>query len=146
MKIEFDSRDLQPSDMKVFRALDGEMQVVVDKLTRELNEMRGTVLMLRQRILELESQSAPVKIKHGKLKDLVREAFDGPDAIYTVAELAQKIGHDKPESVYQTCYVLVNEGLLDQSHSRPIKFFLRASGNPELRDAVPAGTKVSYMG
>lgn len=57
----------------------------------------------------------------------------------------QKIGHDHYGSVYGALHLLREEGILDSSKSRPIKFFLKASGNPELRAAIPTGTKVSVM-
>lgn len=57
----------------------------------------------------------------------------------------QRIGHDHYGSVYGALHLLREEGILDSSTTRPVKFFLKASGNPELREATPPGTKVSVM-
>ena len=141
MRIELDTTTLNSADLSMLRVLDNEQRERENATAARISALEAENRALREQ-LDALTVATPTR----DVKDRVRELFDTPDAMYTVQEAMQKIKHDHYGSVYGTLSALRAEGFLDSTTARPIKFYKKANGNPELRDALPKGTKLNYLG
>lgn len=82
--------------------------------------------------------------ERGSVSRSIMELFD-KDTTMTAADVSARLKIDDHAAVYQALYALHKKGLLDKGGSRPVYFFLRKFGDPELRAALPPGTRAEVM-
>lgn len=138
MKIEFDTKEITEEELTVLRLFDHEHQ-------RLITEYKERIAALERKFEELE-QKKPEPYRRVDVTARIKQVFAHPDALFTVQELMAKIDHDNYGSVYATLQFLKKQGVLACTASRPLRYFAKSAGNPELRSMLPSGTKVEVMG
>jgi len=150
MNIQIDTERLSVLDVEILRLIDGERETTIKEQLARILELDKSIFALRselavrdQEIANLRTRPAPVE-RRGSVSARILSLFDA-DASLTAVDVMASIGSDNQAAVYQALYALHKKGLLNKGGSHPVRFFLRKSGDPELRAALPAGSRVSVM-
>lgn len=152
MRIELDTNSLSDNDKKILSFLVGnqETQTTTKEDTQEMERLAKTI----RSIYEPQKQTTYPKVTYRQgekvrgLQKTIRELFGKyPDNSYTAVEIAQRIGYpiEKVTTLQNALWNLKNARFLANSSERPQRYFIRARGDPELKDQIRPGTRVSVM-
>lgn len=157
MNIQINTEKVSALDLEILRIIDvererslgdtlarlGDALGSIADLDRQVFNLKSELAVRDQEIANLRSRPAPMERK-GSVSARILALFDA-DASLTAVDVMASIGSDNQAATYQALYALHKKGLLNKGGSRPVRFFLRKSGDPELRAALPPGSRVSVM-
>ena len=110
----------------------------------EFQKLKEQNAILTKEISESKTQEIEGKVTVVNNKEAVLLVLDKIES-GTVTQIAQRIDNTKQENIQTACSVLKKEGILATTTTRPMSYFIKSKGNPELRSMFPKGTKASFM-
>lgn len=150
MNIQIDTERLSALDLEILRIIDVDREKSLGEALSRLGDALGQIEALKkdlasrdQEILNLKSKPS-TEYERGSVSSRILGLFDA-DTSLTATDVMARVGSNNHAAVYQALYALHKKGLLDKGGSRPVYFFLRKYGDPELRAALPPGSGVSVM-
>ncbi len=146
MKLELETNNLSKQDVEMLRLLDNETLGKLEKLQSRIEFLMNQLREKDQEAthLRLELSQKPNIRDHGSMQELVLDLLMSKDEALTIEEIGKKLQTDKLHAIRSALYVLRHAKKVDGSNGRPKRYFIKERGNPELREALPKGTKISY--